>query len=198
VGDVTELLDKATRGDPQAQDELYRQTEPELRKLARHWIRRKFAQERVRTTEVIDGAFVKLMRLPAPGWQHRGAFFVFASRNLFTVLIDLLRDLSRQPANLPDEDLEKIPDRARGLTLHTLLALREALEDLGRTLSETHRAVVELRFLGECTLDAVATLLSISRDEVFRKSRIALAYLREKLGAGFPDLGHSPNHGTGE
>ena len=44
----------ATAGDRQAQDELYRQIEPELRKLALHWIKRKSAKERVRTTEVID------------------------------------------------------------------------------------------------------------------------------------------------
>src|SRR6516162_9979841 len=90
VTDMTELLEPAISGDRQAQAELYRRTEPELRKLARHWIRRKFAKERVRTTEVIDLAFEKLMGISSPGWQHRGAFYVFASRNILWVLIGLL------------------------------------------------------------------------------------------------------------
>jgi DNA-directed RNA polymerase specialized sigma24 family protein len=199
MDDVTELLEKASQGDHQAQDELYRLTEPELRNLARHWIRRHFAGERVRTTEVIDRAFGKLMRIPSPHWQHRGAFYAFASRNLHCVLIDLLRHLPSQPAPLPGGDeLDRVPARARGLTLHTLLTLREALEDLGRVLSETHRAIVELRFLWECTLDEAAERLSIGRDRAFRMSRVALAYLREKLGPSFPDLGHSPNGACGD
>jgi RNA polymerase sigma factor (TIGR02999 family) len=199
MGDVTELFEQAASGDRQAQDELYRLTEPELRKLALHWIRRKLAKERVRTTEVIDRAFVKLMRIPSPGWQHRGAFYVFASRNIQCVLIDLLRKPLPQPPSLPNGvDLDGVPARAGDLTLNTLLALQKALEDLGRTLSETHRQIVELRFLGECTLDEVAEFLSITRDKAFRMSNVALAYLRERLGPSFPDFGHSPNHASGD
>jgi RNA polymerase sigma factor (TIGR02999 family) len=199
MGDVTELLERANEDDQQAWDELYRLTQPELRKLALHWIRRYSAKERVRTTEVIDRAFVKLMQIASPSWPHRGAFYVFASRNILSVLIDLLRHTARQPTSLPDGiRLDGIPAPDGNLTQRTLLTLREALEDLGRTLSETHRQVVELRFLGECTLNEVAVLLSISRDKVFRLTQIALEYLRDKLGSGFPDFGHSPIHASGD
>jgi RNA polymerase sigma factor (sigma-70 family) len=199
MSDVTELLVKAAAGDRQAKDDLYRLTEPELRRLALHWIRRNSARERVRVTEVIEGAFVKLMRIDPTRWQHRRAFYTFASRNVFCVLIDMLRDLNRQPESLPDEsDLDGLPARPAGLTQHTLLTLRQALEDLGQALSEDHRAVVELRFMGECTLDEVAELLSITRDRAFRMSNVALAYLREKLGPDFLDSGHSPNHASGD
>jgi RNA polymerase sigma factor (sigma-70 family) len=194
MSDVTELLARAAAGDRQAMDELYPLTEPELRKLALHWIRRNSARERVRTTEVIDRAFVKLMRIDSARWQHRGVFYKFASRNVLGVLIDLLRQIS------PLESLPPAgpPARPGGLTQHTLLTLRQALEDLGETLSEDHRAVVELRSLGECTLDEVAEHLSITRDKAFRMSNVALAYLRDKLGSGFPDFGHSPDHASGD
>jgi RNA polymerase sigma factor (sigma-70 family) len=199
MGDVTELLEQATRGDRQAQAELYRRTEPELRTLALHWIRRKFAKERVRTTEVIDLAFVKLMRISSPGWQHRGAFYVFASRNILWVLIDLLKRSMRQPASLPDGgDPNGPPAEPGGVTQHGLLALQQALEDLGEALSGDHRAVVELRFMGEYTLDEIAEILSITRDKAFRMSNVALAYLRKRLGPSFPDFGHSPNQATGD
>jgi RNA polymerase sigma factor (sigma-70 family) len=199
MSDVTELLANAAAGDRQAQADLYRLTEPELRKLALHWIRRNSAKGRVRTTEVIDGAFVKLMRIASPRWQHRGAFYTFASRNILHLLIDLLRQMRPRPASLPDGgDAGGPPARPGGLTQHGLLTLRQALEDLGEALSEDHRAVVELRFLGECTLDEVAELLSITRDKAFRMSNVALAYLRERLGPSFPDFGHSPNHASGD
>jgi RNA polymerase sigma factor (sigma-70 family) len=197
--DVTELLERVTGGDRQAWGELYRLTQPELRNLALHWIRRYSAGERVRTTEVIDRAFEKLMKIPSPSWPHRGAFYAFASRNILSVVIDLLRHESRQPAGLPDDSgPDGMPAPDGGLTQHTLLTLRAALEDLGRDLSDTHRAVVEMRFLGEYTLDEVAELLSITRDKAFRMSQIALEYLRDKLGPIFPDFGPSSNHASGD
>jgi RNA polymerase sigma factor (TIGR02999 family) len=199
MSDVTELLVKAAAGDHQAKEDLYRLTEPELRKLALHWIRRKFAKERVRTTEVIDKAFLKLMRIDSTRWRHRGVFYAFASRNVLRVLQDLLRHSMSQPATLQDRgDPNDPPARPGGLTQHALLTLHQALKALGEALSEDHRAVVELRFMGECTLDEVAEFLSISRDKVFRMSNVALAYLRERLGPSFPDFGHSPNHASGD
>jgi RNA polymerase sigma factor (sigma-70 family) len=201
VGDVTELLKKAADGDREAQEKLYRQTESELRKLALYWIKRKHANENegIRTTDVIDRAFVRLMwKPPRDGWDHRGAFYAFVSRNIPRILIDLL-GASPPPESLPDGgNLDDLPERARDLTLHTLLTLQQALEDLGRALTEMHRKVVELRFLGECTLDEVAEQLSISRDKVFRMSKMGLEYLREQLGPSFPDLGRFPKHANGE
>ena len=47
--------------------------------------------------------------------------------------------------------------------------------------------VVELRFLGECTLDEIAEQIAISRDKVFRMSKVALEHLRERLARSFPD-----------
>jgi RNA polymerase sigma factor (sigma-70 family) len=198
---------KACTRDRQAWDELYRRTEPELRKLAMHWIRRYHAKDVVRTTELIDQGFVKLMQIHSPDWPHRGAFYVFACRNIFCVLIDMLRQRRPQPTDLPDgipapvsqpTDLpDGIPAPDCGLTQHTLLTLQGALEELGQDLSETHRVVVELRFLGECTLDEVAKLLSVNRDKAFKMSKVALLYLREKLKASFPELDQSLNCPSG-
>jgi DNA-directed RNA polymerase specialized sigma24 family protein len=288
MGDVTELLTEAAKGNRQAQDKLYQLTEPEMRKLALHWIRRKSAKERVRTTELINRAFVKLMRIDADRWQHRGLFYKFASQNILGVLIDLLprynlrlmsavenvSGLPRKGENLvivaavdralhfrifdahgqmvvdtdeprligqarQVEDLRKqlegmwppheltrseksrvistvksivghalrphesrppggAPAQPGGVTLHTLLTLQEALKDLEKALSVDHRAVVELRFLAECTLDEVAECLSIKRDKAFRMSNVALAYLRNKLSSSFSNFGDSSNHASGD
>jgi RNA polymerase sigma factor (sigma-70 family) len=192
--DVTKLLNEACRGDPEAWDKLYRRTEHELRKLARHWIRRRCAGERIHTTEVIQDAFLKLMKIRSPEWPHRGAFYKFASRNILWALLRLLR----RPRDSPNgADLGNVPAPDSRRAEDAVEALRKALEDLGRDLSEDHRTVVELRYLGECTLDQVAEILPISRDKAFRMTTVALEYLREKLRPSFSELDQSPNHASG-
>jgi RNA polymerase sigma factor (sigma-70 family) len=184
MDDITVLFRNAIGGDPRAQDELYRRTEHELRKLARHWIRRKCARERIHTTEVIQDAFIKLMKIPSPEWPHRGAFYKFASRN---ILWALLRLLKRHPDSPNGADLANVPAPDRRRAEEAVEALRKALEDLGRDLSDDHRAVVELLYLGECTLDQIAELLPISRYKAHRMSKVALAYLHEKLAPDFSE-----------
>jgi RNA polymerase sigma factor (sigma-70 family) len=193
VGAFTELLAKRDR---EAQDELYRQTEPELRKLAQHWIHRYKAKNLVRTTEVMDAGFVRLFQDLVPDVRHRGAYFLFASRNLFRALIDLLRVYFKQHRFEHERDGldDDMPAPAEPLTIRTVLTLQGALEDLGSVLSETHRQVVELLILAECTMDEVAKLLSINRYKVRSMRNVALAYLHEKLGPSFPDLDHSSKH----
>src|SRR5260370_41056556 len=100
---VTMLLPAALQGDRQAQDELYRLVEPDLRRLTLHWLRRKAAHARVRTTELLDEAFLKLMKVATPEWKHRGQFYFFASRNIACALIDLLRIQDRRDRLPRDE-----------------------------------------------------------------------------------------------
>jgi RNA polymerase sigma factor (sigma-70 family) len=197
VDDVTELLNKVCTGDPEAWDELYRRTEPELRKLAKHWISCRCARRQVQTTEVIHDALIKLIELMKSRsleWPHRGAFYKFASRNILWALLRLLK----RPRDSPNgAELANVPAPDRRRAEEALEALRKALEDLGRDLSEEHRAVVELHQVGEQTLDQIAGVLGISRYKAFRMNKIALAYLREKLAPGFSDLGQSPNRTDG-
>jgi RNA polymerase sigma factor (sigma-70 family) len=278
VGDVTELLARIKKGDAQAQDELYRLVQPELRKLALHPINTWRAGRRARTTDVIDRAFMKLMRklmqVPSPGWQHRGVFYDYAKRNIKHLVMDEIGlrspkfdlqlmswgDGTGVPTSgnnlvvigIDDNDLLHIrifdqgghrvtdtdevslpraqdqailflrqrlsgllpphvmtngekaqtlrevtsivgetrprPDPRRPvdpLTETRLRTLKAALVDLGQALSEDHRLVVERRFLEGYTLDEVAEQLSINRDKVFKMSKVALAYLRERLGPSF-------------
>ena len=98
MAEITTLFEPALAGDRAAQDQLFRLTEPELRKLAAHWLRRYGSEQRVRATELIDAAFVRLVRPGGdephranPGWRHRGAFYSYVCRNMLQALIDLLR-----------------------------------------------------------------------------------------------------------
>jgi RNA polymerase sigma factor (sigma-70 family) len=198
MGDITTLFEPAIGGDPRAQNELYCRTERELRKLARCWIRRRCASERIHTTELIQDAYIKLIIDPPKKrswgtarnpWPHRGAFYKFASRH---ILWALLRLLTPHPDSPNEADLACVPAPDRRRAEEAVEALRTALEDLGRDLSDDHRTVVELLYLGERTLDQVAQILPINRDKVYRMSRVAREYLREKLAPSFSELIKSP------
>jgi DNA-directed RNA polymerase specialized sigma24 family protein len=179
---LTELLTKAAAGDRQAWEEVYCRTEPELRKLAKYWIKHKCANGIVQTTEVILEALKVLMGIQSPDWPHRHAFFKFASNNILWALIRLLKSHWEH-----DELTVDVPAAERSLAVETLQTLKDALDDLSRELSEQHRRVVELRHLCGLTLVEVTKMLPISIYQAFRMDHIALNYLHEKLAPSFSE-----------
>jgi RNA polymerase sigma factor (sigma-70 family) len=175
-----------------AQDELYRKSEPTLRALALHWLRRWSAAQRVRTTELIDDAFVKLIRSPPKEeWLLRGHFRQFACRNIQSVLIDLLRkqDARRglEPA-APAGALEGAAAPARGLSSASLLTLREALDRLETQQGPLGRDVIELKYFGEYTFAEIARQKGMAVGTVYEAYKKALGFLAQELRASFPEL----------
>jgi DNA-directed RNA polymerase specialized sigma24 family protein len=94
---VTRLFPLALAGDGQAQDQLFRLTEPVARQMAIRWLRQYTSLERIGVTELLDQAFVRLV--PPPGaeqprpesWPHKGRFYALLCRSIWRALIDLLR-----------------------------------------------------------------------------------------------------------
>src|ERR1017187_10424722 len=149
MADVNALLPAALSGDRQSQNELFRLVEPELRKLAWHWLRRYSAQDRVQVEDLVNRVFLKLMKMESLAWQHQAQFYSSASRNILVVLIDLLRDQDRHRKLFQGEaDTQAVIDathqRPSGLSAESLGSLEQALEDLESDLSSTHREVIEL------------------------------------------------------
>jgi RNA polymerase sigma factor (TIGR02999 family) len=190
--DVTALLEPALSGDRNAQDELFRHVEPELRQLAWHWLRRKAAQERIQVSELLDRVFTKLMKIESPCWQHRGQFYWYACRNMPCVLIDLLRAQDRHRRLFQNEDQHAIIDAAaaqqRGLSETSVISLADAIASLENELSPDHRKIVELKYFGELTLDAISESTSIERTKVHRMLKVAMECLRTRLATSFPEF----------
>ena len=194
MADVTALLPAALGGDEKAQNELFRLVEPELRQLAWHWLLRLSAQERVEVSDVLDRVFIKLMNIDSPNWKHRGQFYSYACRNIPCVLIDLLRaqDRARKMKQVGTEQqalLQEMPGRVQGPSDASLLSLTQALEELERELSPLHRQLVELKYIGELTLDDIAEITALHRSSIDRKLNVARGFLREALKTSFPDFG---------
>jgi RNA polymerase sigma factor (TIGR02999 family) len=193
MADVNALLPAAPSGDRQSQNDLFRVVEPELRKVARHWLRRYSAQDRVQVEDLVDRAFLILMTMESLVWRDPAQFYSSASRTIMFLLVDLLRDQDRHSNRFPEEaDKHAIIDAPRqrpsGPSDESLVTLERVLDDLECDLSSTHREVIELEYFGNSTLDEIAEILSIQRSVVDRKLKVAQTYLHERLESRFPEF----------
>ncbi len=182
MGELTRLLNAAMHGDAAAQGEVYRQVEPELRKLARNWIQRYHDHGKVRTTLVVDLTFQRLINAPHLRWEDRKMFYCFAAKNMLQILIDMSRDRHRRAQHEVSVEQQQLDQLAisSDFSYATLVSLRDALEKLEPDM----RTIIELRFLLEHTLDEISEIISLPRSTVHRKCRLALAFLRRELSEG--------------
>ena len=146
---TTRLINQVIRGDGSSWDCLYREIQPELRKIAESHLRKWSARVPAQATAVIDEAIVRLfassMKVAAEGdgdhkvalsFEHRGAFFALMCRLMMQVLVDILRKEKRH--QLPGEAgfVAELPAKSPGLTMHSKVTVLEGLIELDRYYSD--------------------------------------------------------------
>jgi RNA polymerase sigma factor (TIGR02999 family) len=187
-GDITEMLERWSRGDTGVLDPLTERVYQRLRDLASQALAREQNQP-LDTTELVHETYLKMVRGKRVNWQNRAHFFAFAARLIREVLVDLAR--KRNAAKrisvsmlVPVESIQ-IPadvDWARHRSIG-LLSLHQAIEDLS-ALDQIQARIVELRFFAGMTVEETAEVLQISPRTVKRDWRVAKAWLRRRLEAG--------------
>lgn len=181
-GSVTRLLDAASRGEPDALDEVFPLVYGELQQLARK-VRSGRAGATLNTTALVHEAYLKLVRSDDVAWAGRQHFFRVAARAMRQVLV---RDATRrQTAKRGGGHADVSLDEAlHGGTMadDDVLALDEALERL-ETLDARQAAVVEIRFFTGLTLEETAEALGVSVPTVSRDWRMARVWLARALAA---------------
>jgi RNA polymerase sigma factor (TIGR02999 family) len=151
----------------------------ELRHRAAAALRREHRPPTLCPTELVHEAYFR-MCAPHAGWEGRQHFFALAANLMRQVLIDHARaakaakrgralcvTLSEAEASQPAPDVD-------------LLALDEALEDLGR-LDPRQERLVELRFFGGLTVDEAAAAEGVSVATAHRDWALAKAWLYRRL-----------------
>ncbi|MDA8016838.1 MAG: ECF-type sigma factor [Thermoanaerobaculia bacterium] len=133
-------------------------------------------------TVLVNEAYLRLSdRLPAP-FANRREFFAFASRVLRHILVDYVRQRSRQKRGgaMQRVTLEAARGAAapKGVATIDLLSLHQALDRL-ETSHPDHARVVELRFFGGLTHKEIAdvsgsSLSTVERQWSVGKRRLAL------------------------
>ena len=176
---ITHLLDRWSRGDAAAQEELIPLLYQDLRRLAR----RALAGRRGHTlqcTALVHEAYLRLAARDGR-WQNREHFFAVAARAMRHVLVDHARRC--QAAKRGGGQITLTLHEAIATPQHRevdLVALDDALTALGE-LDPKQARVVELRFFAGLSIDAVSKVMRISPATVKREWATARSWLYAEL-----------------
>ncbi|MBV8553424.1 MAG: sigma-70 family RNA polymerase sigma factor [Acidobacteriaceae bacterium] len=179
-GEVTQLLNAWSRGDPEALERLVPVVEGELRRLARSYLSREQPGETLQPTALVNEAYVRLIGWNPVEWQNRTHFYAVAAKMMRRILVNqaISRGRKKRGGSALLVSLAEA-DQASHRSAD-ILALDEALIKLAR-IDDRRRQLVELRFFGGLTAEETAEVLSISVRTVHREWDLARAWLFREL-----------------
>lgn len=180
-GEITELLQACSSGEPEALDRLMPLVYDDLRAIAHRRLRLERSDHTLNTTAVVHEAYLKLVDQATATWRDRAHFFAVSARVMRHLLIDHARErkADKRGGGAIHIPLDERLVGEQGSTIE-LLALDEALTALGRH-DDRLEQVVECRFFGGMTMKETAETLGVSLSTTERHWRRARAYLYEAL-----------------
>jgi RNA polymerase sigma factor (TIGR02999 family) len=185
--EVTQLLKDWSGGDEGALGKLIPLVQPELHRLAHHYMSRERAGHTLQTTALLNEAYLQLVDDPKRNWQNRTHFMAAAAQLMRRIIVDYARE--RRSLKRGGGALKVSLDEAALVTekqSEELLALDEALERLG-VQDPRKSQIVELRYFGGLTVEETAEFLKLSHRTVKREWRMAKAWLYRALSGEEPD-----------
>lgn len=180
---VTDLLVRAGVGDRDAFDGAFPLIYGELRRLARHHMRRESPEHTLSTTALVHEAYLRLVGGPLGGWHDHPHFLAIASRAMRRILVEHSRRASRAKRGgrarvvVP---LDGVAELAIDERADLVVALDEALEKLA-ALDDRQARVIECRFFGGLTEEETALALGVGLRTVKRDWAKARSWLFAEL-----------------
>lgn len=179
MGDVTELLQRAGRGEQAGLAEVFSRLYAELRKIAAAKLRG--ADATLTPTVLVHEAYLRLCAGEPLALADRRHFFAAAAQAMRWILVDHARraGAGRRGGDLLRVELDESQPAA--LSPESVLALDAALEALGR-IDPARRELVELRWFAGLEYAELAALLGRSERTLKREwaaARAALITLME-------------------
>ncbi len=181
MGEVTQLLDQARRGDKAALERFYACVYRELEIVAKAHLRRNAPMTLIDPSSLVNEVYLRISRQESLPGDGRGTFLAYASSVMRSVIIDYLRsrgsdrrggDQVKVTLNTAVEDRE-----TGGFDFDTL---NSVLGSLQRVDERAHR-VVEMRYFGGMEIEEIARFLGISPATVKRDWTKARLFLRHQL-----------------
>ena len=178
---ITSLLRDFAAGNKAALDHLMPLLYPELRRLARGYMRKERTANTLQPTALVHEAYVRLVKQNQPDYISRAHFMGVAAHIMRQILIDHARANNAEKrggkvAKVPlDEVTDVVVERPSAM-----IAIDDALRELERN-DPLKAQLVEMRFFGGMTAEDSAEFLKIDAAQVRRQLRVGQAWLQRTL-----------------
>jgi RNA polymerase sigma factor (TIGR02999 family) len=176
------LLKAWSGGDKAALDRLAERVYPELRLMARRYMKTSEPANTLQATALVHEVYLKLVKVTDVGFQERAQFFAMSAQIMRRILVDAARARgavkrggNALKVNLDESAvLSSAPDRS-------ILSIDEALTAFSQVAPRAGK-VVELRYFGGLTEEEIVAVLNISSRTVRRDWELAKGWLLRELG----------------
>lgn len=179
--EITGLLERWSGGQEGAESQLMRLVLPEMRKLARRYLRKERPNHTLQPTALVNETYLLLIGTRKMQWHDRSRFFAMAARLMKNILVDYARRRLRSKRQGLCVEFDESVHGSVG-TAREIVALNDALNEFAR-LDPRKAKVVELRFFGGMSIEEAAAALNVSPNTVIRDWSIARAWLHRHVGA---------------
>ncbi|MBZ5618043.1 MAG: sigma-70 family RNA polymerase sigma factor [Acidobacteriia bacterium] len=179
--EITHLLKAWSGGDPVALERLAEQVYPELRLIARRYMKSERLGNTIQATALVHEVYLRLVDVTTVNCQERAQFFAMAAQMMRRILVDAarVRGSQKRGAMVARVNLDETavlspgPDRS-------ILALDDALTAFSR-VAPRQAKVVELRYFGGLTEEEIVVALKTSPRTVRRDWDLARVWLLREL-----------------
>jgi RNA polymerase sigma-70 factor (ECF subfamily) len=178
---VSDLLRAWGQGDLRARDDVLPLVYRQLRRRAAGYLRRERRDHTLQPTALVHEVYLRLAGQDRVTWRNRAQFYGVAAQMMRRILVDHAR--ARKAAKRPGAALKVILDDRAGATnprTWDLVALDEALNTL-QSFDPRLSQIVELRYFGGLSEQAVADVLALSRSTVTREWQTARTWLYRQM-----------------
>lgn len=183
MSEITAVLDRWGKGDPDALQDLMPLVYGELKRLAVSYLRRERVDHTMQPTALVHEVYLRLAGLRATEFNNRIHFYGAAARVMRRILVDLARQRNaarRGDGQAPLQLEDVLDDRVTVDRQIDLIALDLALDKLA-VFAPTRAQVVELRYFAGLSVEETARLLGVAPVTVKRHWAFARAWLLRAL-----------------
>ena len=179
--EITFLLKAWGNGDETALARLTEHVYPELRLMARRYMKNQAQGNTLQATALVNEVYLRLVNVANVAWEARAQFFAIVAQMMRRILVDAARRRgSRRRDGIPakvnlDESAVLSPAADR-----SIVALDDALTAFAQ-VAPRQAKVVELRYFGGLTEEEIVAALKISPRTARRDWRLAKAWLLREL-----------------
>ena len=179
--EITNLLKAWSSGDQAALNRLAERVYPELRLIARRYMKNEFPGNTLQATAVVHEFYLRLVDVTHVEFHRRAEFFAMAAQLMRRILVDAARARGAQKRGgiVPKLNLNETaivspaPDRS-------VVDLDDALTAFSQVAPRQAR-VVELRYFGGLTEEEIAEVMEVSSRTVRRDWEFARVWLAREL-----------------